>query len=602
MTTTQNKIIAITGGISTLIAAGFLFGGGCGEEGMNFRNDDATQTTALALSTQLDKESSVTGMYYSITPVSCSTGAPLGQDVMEHSGTIEEMTFPAGLVPDHPLDAQSEHRFADYYKVLAAGCYDISATPLIDDQPAQGCATAHASNVQVVDGMTTEVTLISQCDGASRGGLDIAATLNYAPHIDALTYTPSKFVEVCQTTKICATAVDPDKDPLEIVFKKLSGPDQGGAPVYLGSTTSQGGATNATRCIEVDPTTVGTYDYAVEVYDLVHDEDGSMLRYEELYQQMGRPQQSHDSLQFPLHVSASDDPQCGGGGVGTADMSAESDGGGSNGGGNNGGGITEDFGGPLPDMDMGSFTPDAGDPQQDMSASMDMGQDQGGDESACNDLSTAELRQQVNCQIQDGTVTFTIPQGACQEELSFSTYELPSGTIRPFDEQVLYRNVTNTYGPGTHTLTLDLPQQCGFQSDLYVGGELAQLDERCGHCGRIICYDYQQDATCQSQCSGSCEVQSTQDTSKRSHASITVTFECDQIQVTSSKDLSNVVVEYEDGTRQKFDNLAVGQNSTFAGGGEHAGKKIVKAWVKAGSYKSGDGPGYGERFESCQSN
>ena len=335
---------------------------------------------------------------------------------------------------------------------------------------------------------------------------------------------------------------------------------------------------------------------------------------------MGREQASHDTLQLPLHVSASDDPQCG---------SGNSDGSGSDGGsGNNGGSVTpdsgrvtEDFGGSLPDMtaamDMGSPSTDAGSAtgdmgnaspgiQEDMTTSTDMGNTQdssdGGGQTACNDLSTVELRQQINCQLQDGTVTFTIPPGTCQEEISFSTYALSDGMLRPFDEQELYRNVTNTYGPGTHTLTLDLPQQCGFQSDLYVGGELAQPDERCGHCGRILCYDYQQDATCQSQCAGSCDVQITQDANEPSQASITVTFECDQIQVTSSKDLSNVVVEFEDGTRQKFDNLAVGKSSSFAGGGEHAGKKIVKAWVKSGSYKSGDGPGYGERFVSCQSN
>ena len=586
MDTVQGKILAITGGLSSLVAAGFLFGGGCGEEGLNLRQDNGTRTTALALSTRVDKQSSVTGMYYSITPVSCSTGAASGQDILEHSGKLEEMTFPAGLVPDHPLDEQSAHRFADYYKVLAAGCYDISATPLVHDQPAQECGTAHASNVQVIDGMTTEVTLIAQCEGEKKGGLDIAATLNYAPHIDALTYTPSKFVEVCQSTKLCATAVDPDKDPLEIVFKRLSGPDGGGQPIDLGSTTSQGGDERATRCIEVDPTAVGTYEYVVEVYDLVHDEHGDMLRYEELYRQMGRNQSSHDSLQFPLHVGASDSPRC--------DSGSQQD---------SGGRVTEDFGGALPDMSFDMR------PEHDMSdaGALDMGTPGGADMSAdmggsttCDDLSTSELRQQINCQIQDGTVTFTIPEGACQEELSFSTYELPSGTIRPYDEQNLYRNVTNTYGPGTHTLTLDLPPLCGFQSDLYVGSELATLDARCGHCGRILCYDYQQDATCQSQCSGSCDVQSTQDASKPSHASITVTFECDKIQVDASKDLSNVVVEFADGTRQKFEHLAVGKNASFEGGGEHSGKEIVKAWVKAGSFKSGDGPGYGERFESCQ--
>ena len=144
---------------------------------------------------------------------------------------------------------------------------------------------------------------------------------------------------------------------------------------------------------------------------------------------------------------------------------------------------------------------------------------------------------------------------------------------------------------------------CGYQADLYTGGELATLDESCGHCGRILCYDVQEDATCQSQaqnsCSGTCDVQSTQSTSQNSHASITVKFECTSVKATSSKDLSNVVLEFEDGTRQKFDNLS-GKSQTFSGTGANAGKLVSKAWVKSGSFKSGDGPGYGERFESCQ--
>ena len=38
--------------------------------------------------------------------------------------------------------------------------------------------------------------------------------------------------------------------------------------------------------------------------------------------------------------------------------------------------------------------------------------------------------------------------------------------------------------------------------------------------------------------------------------------------------------------------------ATFAGIGEHAGKEIVGIWVKSGCNASGDGPGYGERFDS----
>lgn len=78
---------------------------------------------------------------------------------------------------------------------------------------------------------------------------------------------------------------------------------------------------------------------------------------------------------------------------------------------------------------------------------------------------------------------------------------------------------------------------------------------------------------------------------------IDVTFDCDAIIIISCKDLSNVVIEFADGTRQKFDGLS-GQSATFSGTGANAGKTIVGVWVKAGANHSGDGPGYGERFDA----
>jgi hypothetical protein len=65
------------------------------------------------------------------------------------------------------------------------------------------------------------------------------------------------------------------------------------------------------------------------------------------------------------------------------------------------------------------------------------------------------------------------------------------------------------------------------------------------------------------------------------------------VYVTSTKDLSNVVLHFEDGTHQKFDGLT-GYTGTFSGTGENAGKVIIGVWIKSGTYLSGDGPGYGE--------
>lgn len=85
-------------------------------------------------------------------------------------------------------------------------------------------------------------------------------------------------------------------------------------------------------------------------------------------------------------------------------------------------------------------------------------------------------------------------------------------------------------------------------------------------------------------------------------APIAVAFACDEITVVSCKDLSNVVLELADGSRQRFEGLH-GQQGVFAGTGALEGVRVVGVWVKAGANHSGDGPGYGQRFdapaESC---
>jgi hypothetical protein len=81
-----------------------------------------------------------------------------------------------------------------------------------------------------------------------------------------------------------------------------------------------------------------------------------------------------------------------------------------------------------------------------------------------------------------------------------------------------------------------------------------------------------------------------------SQPQITVTFKGDSVDITSTKDLSNVVLGFPRGGRQKFEGLT-GLTGTFSGTGSNAKSRIEKVWVKSGSNKSGDGPGYGELFQ-----
>ena len=79
-------------------------------------------------------------------------------------------------------------------------------------------------------------------------------------------------------------------------------------------------------------------------------------------------------------------------------------------------------------------------------------------------------------------------------------------------------------------------------------------------------------------------------------AQVDVQHDCTSVDVTSSKDISNVVLAFADGDRQKHDGLS-GHSGTFSGTGANAGELITTAWVKSGNNKSGDGPGYGARFD-----
>ncbi|MEA1950507.1 MAG: vWA domain-containing protein, partial [Planctomycetota bacterium] len=77
---------------------------------------------------------------------------------------------------------------------------------------------------------------------------------------------------------------------------------------------------------------------------------------------------------------------------------------------------------------------------------------------------------------------------------------------------------------------------------------------------------------------------------------ISVEFRSSDVYVTSSKDLSNVVMEFSDGTREKIEDLT-SPTGAFRGTGGNYSKRITKIWVKSGTNDSGDGPGYGEKFE-----
>jgi hypothetical protein len=98
---------------------------------------------------------------------------------------------------------------------------------------------------------------------------------------------------------------------------------------------------------------------------------------------------------------------------------------------------------------------------------------------------------------------------------------------------------------------------------------------------------------CQTECVG---MAYGNNTASGCRPAVSALFSCDNQSVTtySTKDLSNVVLKFADGTEYKFDNLNCGKSKNFSGIGTNDGKEIVGVWIKSGCNSSGAGPGYGE--------
>lgn len=85
-----------------------------------------------------------------------------------------------------------------------------------------------------------------------------------------------------------------------------------------------------------------------------------------------------------------------------------------------------------------------------------------------------------NSNVEGGTAVFTVPEGMGKVEISFSSYVYPEGVVpqedgQPYEGQKVYENVTKSYGPGTHTVEVGLPEGGYWQTDLYLGPVIEAL-------------------------------------------------------------------------------------------------------------------------------
>ncbi|HVR61525.1 MAG TPA: PKD domain-containing protein [Polyangia bacterium] len=236
---------------------GLLAGLGC--DGAPKTDPVGSVSAALDFSTPHD----VTAVRFDVV---AATGDCTATPVASQTVSVEAEPEPSSV----STSGSGMHSFADGLFVLPPGDYRLCATPLAGESSSQQCAPASVL-ATVVASQTNEVMMVSQCTGASSGGLDGVVTFNDPPRITALAISPSKFITVCQSAAITVTASDPDGDALSYAWAVVS-PATGGSLSGTGPSAtfaSPGGA--------------GDYVLSVTVTD-VHG--------------------ASTSLTFPVHVSA----------------------------------------------------------------------------------------------------------------------------------------------------------------------------------------------------------------------------------------------------------------------------------------------------------
>ncbi len=261
---------------------------------------EGARSTGMALTMDILDDTDVAGMAYDIVGVDCGSGDPLVPEVRTQiQRDLEDMLIPGGnpALEENPFDANSGHLFADSFFWLDAGCYDVTVQPVTaDGEPSEDCASAFQDRVAVIDGETTEITLISQCDNDEAGGLDVIAALNHAPQIEDIAYEPSKFT-CTGSTSICVTVSDPDNDPLAIEWDVV-----GARFVADPPRVDEDG--NSIFCAEFFLPEVGDYEVQFTVYDQAYNEEGELVNIEEILEGQSLEPFSRDEAALPIHAQS----------------------------------------------------------------------------------------------------------------------------------------------------------------------------------------------------------------------------------------------------------------------------------------------------------
>lgn len=273
---------------------------------------ESLKTTGMALNVDLIGGTDVAGFRFKAVRVKCApvptngaTPAVLpGYTPYVAEESLQEVNLPGdnGRFEYKKYDDDSSHHFADHYFTVRPGCYNLIATPLDSEGlPSEDCATATLYNEKVYDDAFNEFHLISQCRGRARTALDVMASLNHPPE---MTLSVDKFMCAGAGVVACATASDPDGDPLRFYWKGLR--DYCFVPEVV-SRDYDPETGETTQCVVIPSDEAESAPYKVTVKDLAW-----TGRYKKPIEELLPPQsgvdfdasQSRASLRFDTHALA----------------------------------------------------------------------------------------------------------------------------------------------------------------------------------------------------------------------------------------------------------------------------------------------------------
>lgn len=166
------------------------------------------ESTGARLALDWFADTDVAGFHLRIDRVPCH-----GRDRGRRPGpSVLSSTF---SFDDAHLDPTTRHRATELFVGLEPGCYEVLAVPASELSGATwtasaDCARAGSGRLKVARGRASVASLLPQCVGDRHGHRDVIARLNRPPEL------------AVDPVRACATATDPDDDPVAVSFR---GPD-----------------------------------------------------------------------------------------------------------------------------------------------------------------------------------------------------------------------------------------------------------------------------------------------------------------------------------------------------------------------------------------